>query len=87
MGRDIDVTDEPCTALTPLQRDFTAMKSFELGAVPDADNGDLGQLADQGFHDVVQALLIECRRRLIKNDDIRIVKQETGKSEPLLFAA
>src|SRR4051794_11993150 len=47
---EIDIADEFCAALAPLQHDLAAMKGFQLGAMRDADDGGPGQRSGQKLH-------------------------------------
>jgi len=84
---EIDIANQLCAALAPLQHDLAAVEGLQLGTVSDADNGGLRQFLDHHLHHLVLALLVERRGRLVKHDDVRVVQEQTRESEPLFFTA
>ena len=86
-GNQIDVTDEFGAALAPFQHNLTAMERLQLDAMGDADDGRPGQLFGDDLHHFVLALFVERGGGFVQYDDIRVVQQQTGKRQPLLFTA
>src|SRR5438046_6229990 len=71
LARDeVDVADEFCAALAPLQHDLAAVEGFELRAMGDADDGGRRQFFRHHLHHLVLTLVVERRRRLIQHDDV-----------------
>src|SRR3954464_3837018 len=67
----VDVADEPGSALAPFENDLAAVKGLQLDPMRDADDGGVGKLLRHHLHHPVLALLVECGRRLVEHDDIR----------------
>src|SRR5262245_65084580 len=75
LGSQLDIGHELRPASPALQNDLAAVECFKLRPVPDADNGQRGQLLREQFHQLVLAVRIERRRRLIKHHDVRLVQE------------
>ena len=80
-GHKVDIADESCSALASCQHDFAAVKILKLGSMRDANQSRARQLLDERLHHLVLAVCVECRSRLVKHNDVRVVQEQTRKSE------
>ena len=60
----------------PLENDLAVVKVRELGAMADADDARMLELACQKHHQSILARGIERGGRLVEHDDVRAVEQD-----------
>jgi len=68
------------------KRDLAVMECLSFRPVCNADDGGCAEVLGQKFHQLILARRIERRCRLIENNDVRPMKQDTSECELLLFA-
>src|SRR5215204_3017070 len=79
--------DELRAALMSYEVELAVMKSFELDAMTDADQGGFRQQLAESLHELHLAVGVQGRCRFIHDDDVGLVQQQPYEAETLLLAA
>jgi hypothetical protein len=70
-----------------LQHQLPGVERLQFLAVADADQRRLGQPLEEHLHEMLLTLRIERRRRLVHDDEVRLVTEEAREAQALLLAA
>ena len=79
--------DQPRAFGVIFQHELARVKSFELGTVPDADDGGVREPLQDQAHQLVLAHGIEGGGGLVHHYQVWPMEEHAGKREPLFFAA
>src|SRR5664279_1713921 len=74
-------------ARPPLEYELAMVERLQLRSVRDAYDRRVGKALSHERHQMFLARRIERRRRLVHDDDIRLMQQQADESETLTFAA
>jgi hypothetical protein len=75
------------SARPPLEDKLAVVERLELRPVSDAHNRGFGKALGHELHQFLLTGRIERRRRLVHDDDIRMMQHQAHESETLTFAA
>ena len=87
LASQLNVGHELRSASPALENDLAAVERFELRPVPDAHNSQRSELSGQQLHQLVLAVRVQRRCRLIKHYDIRLVQEDPRESKTLFLTA
>jgi hypothetical protein len=83
----LNIGDELCAAVAPLEHYLAAVECLQFGTMPDAHDRGVRKLLRQETHQSALPHRIERRGRLIEDDDVGLVQEDAGEREALLLSA